>query len=85
MDISAVMSSKPPPLPIKPLLAAAVLMAVLLLLFGLVLQQGVREAAVRNADNAARADALWRCQVGRDRPGRQGCVQQSQDSVSASR
>jgi uncharacterized membrane protein len=75
----------PPRLPLRPLLAAGLVMAVLLLLLGIVLRQSVREAAGRNAGNAARADALWRCQLGRDHLGRQDCVQQALNSLAVPR
>lgn len=67
-----------------PWLAAGLLGATLLLALGLVIQRGVRDGAARNADVAWQADAAWRCQAGRDRPGRQDCLQRARDLSLAS-
>lgn len=66
-----------------PLLAAVLAIATLLILISLVVQGGVRDAASRHAGTAAKADATWRCQVGRDRPGRQDCEQRARDNGPA--
>ena len=71
--------------PVWSWVAVAALISTLLLALGFVVQSGVRDGAARNADVAAQTDAAWRCQVGRDRPGRQDCVQKAREALSASR